>query len=103
MHSCGDHDGRPGRERVRLPLPLNAVLENDLVFPRSLAPDARDLIQLLLQPDPSKRLATASAVRSHAFFRPIDWDIVRRQVRMTRAGRLETERVLACPCVWAGK
>lgn len=58
------------------------ILANDLVFPRSMSPDAHDLICRLLEPNPARRLCTAEAVRAHPFFQKVNWDIVRRQVRM---------------------
>ena len=57
------------------------IIANDLVFPRSLSPSARDLIQRLLEPDASKRLSTAEAVRAHPFFESVNWDMLSRQVR----------------------
>lgn len=47
-------------------------------FPSAMSPDARDLISGLCTVDTSKRLGNikggASAVKSHPWFRNIDWD-----------------------------
>lgn len=59
------------------------IRANDIVFPRFLSHDARDLIQRLLERDPHKRLASAARIREHAFFKAIDWSKLRCQVGIT--------------------
>lgn len=52
------------------------ILQNPLTFPDFLAQhrDAVDLLTKLLQKDPSKRLSDPKIIKSHAFFKDIDWN-----------------------------
>jgi serine/threonine protein kinase len=43
------------------------------VYPEYLSIEAVDLISQLLTKDPSMRLISAQAIKSHAFFQRIDW------------------------------
>lgn len=57
-----------------VPTMYKKILQNPLKFPAFLeGTDAQDLLIKLLQKDPSKRLSDAQAIKSHAFFRNIDW------------------------------
>lgn len=53
-------------------------MEGKVRFPSAMSPDARDLIAKLCTVDTSKRLGNikggAGAVKSHPWFRHIDWD-----------------------------
>lgn len=57
-----------------------AILEEPVVYPASLHADAVDLLQRLLAKDPPRRLgagkADAEEIKSHAFFRGVDWSDV---------------------------
>ncbi|KAL1633568.1 cytochrome c oxidase subunit 1 [Diplodia intermedia] len=54
------------------------IVEGRVRFPSAMSPDARDLISKLCTVDTSKRLGNlkggAAAVKSHPWFRHIDWD-----------------------------
>ncbi|KAH7112896.1 kinase-like domain-containing protein [Dendryphion nanum] len=54
------------------------IVEGRVRFPSAMSPDARDLISGLCTVDTSKRLGNikggAGAVKSHAWFKNIDWD-----------------------------
>jgi protein kinase A len=54
------------------------IVEGRVRFPSAMSTEARDLISGLCTVDTSKRLGNiqggASAVKSHAWFRNIDWD-----------------------------
>ena len=45
-------------------------------MPRKWSPELRDLLTQLLQPDISKRLCTAQAVKRHPWFAGVDWAAV---------------------------
>lgn len=50
------------------------ILQNPLTFPNYLEnTDAKDLLVKLLQKDPSKRLSDPQLIKSHQFFKDIDW------------------------------
>ncbi|KAK3045085.1 hypothetical protein LTS18_014614, partial [Coniosporium uncinatum] len=54
------------------------IVEGNVRYPSAMSPDARDLIGKLCTVDTSKRLGNikggAGAVKSHPWFRNIDWD-----------------------------
>jgi serine/threonine protein kinase len=55
---------------------FNNILERQILWPdgdKCLSNEAMDLINLLLEPDTSKRLGW-EGIQRHAFFRGIDWD-----------------------------
>ncbi|KAL6901143.1 hypothetical protein GGI43DRAFT_369474 [Trichoderma evansii] len=54
------------------------ILQEAVQFPGSLAPDAKDILSKLLNCDPAQRLGVrgASEIKTHVFFRAIDWDMV---------------------------
>ncbi|XP_064489532.1 RAC serine/threonine-protein kinase-like [Ornithodoros turicata] len=53
------------------------ILVEEVKFPKSLSPEARDLLAGLLVKDPKRRLgggvADAQDIMAHPFFRPINW------------------------------
>ena len=57
---------------------MNRIVEGRVRFPSAMSADARDLISGLCTVDTSKRLGNiqggASTVKSHAWFKDIDWD-----------------------------
>ena len=57
---------------------MNMIDEGRVRFPSAMSADARDLISGLCTVDTSKRLGNikggASTVKSHAWFKDIDWD-----------------------------
>lgn len=57
-----------------VPTMYKKILQNPLKFPSFLdGTDAQDLLKKLLQKEPSKRLDDAQQIKSHAFFKDIDW------------------------------
>ncbi|CAK9435764.1 uncharacterized protein LODBEIA_P04610 [Lodderomyces beijingensis] len=58
-----------------LPTMYKKILQNPLRFPPFLEKtDAQDLLIKLLQKDPSKRLDDAHEIKTHPFFKDIDWN-----------------------------
>ncbi|KAL6453233.1 YPK2 Serine/threonine-protein kinase YPK2/YKR2 [Candida maltosa Xu316] len=58
-----------------VPTMYKKILQNPLRFPSFLeGTDAQDLLIKLLQKDPSLRLDEASEIKSHPFFKDIDWN-----------------------------
>lgn len=58
-----------------VPTMYKKILQNTLRFPTFLeGTDAQDLLIKLLQKDPSLRLDEASEIKSHPFFKDIDWN-----------------------------
>lgn len=58
-----------------VPSMYKKILQNPLRFPAFLeGTDAQDLLIKLLQKDPSLRLDEASEIKSHPFFKDIDWN-----------------------------
>jgi len=53
------------------------ILTAPLRFPTHLSPDAKSLLEMLLQRDPSKRLGSgpmdAEEIKGHPFFKDLDW------------------------------
>jgi len=45
-------------------------------YPNWVNADARDVINQLLDSDPTKRLTTAKQLRHHAWFQEVKWDLV---------------------------
>lgn len=61
------------------------ILVEEVKYPRTLSPEARDLLAGLLIKDPSKRLGggpdDAQAIMKHAFFSSINWsDLVQKKI-----------------------
>lgn len=57
-----------------VPTMYRKILQNPLTFPSFLEnTDAQELLVNLLQKDPSKRLNDAQLIKSHGFFKDIDW------------------------------
>lgn len=66
--------GLPPFYDENIPTMYQNILKNPLKFPSFLEKtDAQDLLVLLLQKDPAKRLNDASQIRGHRFFKDIDW------------------------------
>uniref|UniRef100_A0A8C5QUW7 Uncharacterized protein n=1 Tax=Leptobrachium leishanense TaxID=445787 RepID=A0A8C5QUW7_9ANUR len=51
----------------------SAVLEDSVFYPHYLTTDTQDILQQVLQKNPSRRLGTSGHIRHHRFFRSIDW------------------------------
>ena len=49
------------------------ILNKPVVMKPYFTDSAADLLKNLLQIDPTKRLTTTSAIKSHPFFETIDW------------------------------
>jgi 3-phosphoinositide dependent protein kinase-1 len=64
--------GRPPFKGATEYLTFDKILKLDYTFPHGFPPVARDLIERLLVPDPSKRL-TIDHVKNHMFFEGIHW------------------------------
>ncbi|CCW65620.1 unnamed protein product [Phytomonas sp. EM1] len=59
-----------------------------LTFPQAISPEARDLVERLLQPNPTDRLGAAeqggfAGLKRHPFFREIAWDGVLERANLT--------------------
>ncbi|KAN0027699.1 hypothetical protein ACTFIV_000991 [Dictyostelium citrinum] len=50
------------------------IMMEKLSFPHFISPDARSLLEQLLERDPEKRLADPNLIKRHPFFRSIDWE-----------------------------
>lgn len=58
-----------------VPTMYRKILQNPLKFPSFLeGSDAQDLLIHLLQKDPSQRMTSAVEIKSHKFFKDIDWN-----------------------------
>ncbi|CCE79611.1 Piso0_001688 [Millerozyma farinosa CBS 7064] len=58
-----------------VPTMYRKILQNPLKFPPFLdKTDAQNLLTKLLQKDPSHRLSDAATIKSHPFFKDIDWN-----------------------------
>jgi len=55
------------------------ILTARLTFPPYMSDNARSLVHLLLEKDPSKRLSDPEVMKRHAFFEGIDWDALYRK------------------------
>ena len=60
------------------------ILKNEVKFPEynSMSSSCRNLVKKLLVKDPAKRLGSksgASEIKSHAFFKTVQWDLLRNQ------------------------
>ncbi|EDQ89597.1 uncharacterized protein MONBRDRAFT_25109 [Monosiga brevicollis MX1] len=57
---------------------FQAILDNDVHYPRHLSSSASDLVKAFLTSDPDARLGSGSSgaedIMGHAFFSSIDWD-----------------------------
>ncbi|CAI7804921.1 unnamed protein product, partial [Closterium sp. NIES-54] len=74
-----------GRNRQRT---FTNVLTKDLAFPANppVSDEAKDLMRKLLQRDPADRLGAkhgAIEIRSHPFFKSIEWPLIRDMVSMS--------------------
>jgi len=49
------------------------IMTSEIIFPSTLSADVRDLISKFLIRDPEKRLQNSDEIRSHPFFKNIDW------------------------------
>lgn len=62
-------------------LTFQRIMDRDFKFPEYFSSEARHLIDCLLDMDPSKRLASGpegyASLKSHPFFKGVDWDNVR--------------------------
>ncbi|EFA85933.1 protein serine/threonine kinase [Heterostelium album PN500] len=52
------------------------IMGERLTFPAHISPDARSLLELLLERDPDKRLADPNIIKRHPFFKSIDWELL---------------------------
>jgi len=50
------------------------ILKAPLVIPDFITPEARSLLQGLLERDPKKRLSDSKIIKDHAYFRDINWE-----------------------------
>jgi 3-phosphoinositide dependent protein kinase-1 len=66
--------GRPPFKGATEYLTFEKILALDYTFPIGFPPLARDLVERLLVPDPSKRL-TVEHVMNHEFFKGIQWGV----------------------------
>jgi hypothetical protein len=51
--------------------------EHNMPSPRVIPSATRNLISRLLEPDVTKRISTAEEIKSHEFFKEIDWELVK--------------------------
>jgi len=49
------------------------IMTSDLVIPPNFSPEVADIIKQFLQRDPKERLQETQKIRSHPWFRDIDW------------------------------
>jgi serine/threonine protein kinase len=64
-----------------------AILNDEVRFPASMSPNAKDLITRLLSKDPAKRLGAGpddgKEIQSHPFFEDVNWQLVfERKIKM---------------------
>ncbi|EGC35230.1 hypothetical protein DICPUDRAFT_152431 [Dictyostelium purpureum] len=52
----------------------NKIINEELKFTPQFSAEARDFILLLLERDPNKRLKDPKIIKSHPFFKGVDWD-----------------------------
>lgn len=52
------------------------IMTAELPIPPTMSPEAADLFRRLLERDPNLRLQNPAEVKAHAFFAPIDWDLL---------------------------
>jgi len=50
------------------------ILYSPLEIPDTFSDDAKDIIQKLLDRDPTKRLSDPDLIKQHPFFKTIDWE-----------------------------
>ena len=74
--------GRPPFMGATEYLLLQAIKERRFEFPPYFPPDARDLVNKMLQSDPEKRI-TFPEIKKHPFFKNVDWDTVHTQKNQT--------------------
>lgn len=59
---------------------FDSILDSDVYYPSRLHPDAVDLLQKLLERDPTKRLGAgtgdAAEVKAHPYFKNVDWKAI---------------------------
>jgi len=62
---------------------FDRILRHDLIWPEEMEPEARDIIDKLLNPDASQRLGHngADEVKAHPFFAGINWDTLLQENR----------------------
>jgi len=62
---------------------FDRILRRDLIWPEEMEPEARDIIDKLLNPDASQRLGHKGAdeVKAHPFFAGINWDTLLQESR----------------------
>jgi serine/threonine protein kinase len=70
----GKHPFKNDKNELREEL----MQKRKLPLPSDLSKACRSLIRELLEPDPKKRLCSASAIKKHAFFSGCDWDNAKR-------------------------
>jgi len=57
------------------------IMNDRLVFPPQISPEARSLLTQLLERSPDKRLSDPKIIRAHPFFKGIDWDkLLRKEI-----------------------
>lgn len=74
------------------------ILKAPIVLPTSLSPNTSDLLQKLLEKDPSIRLGAAgvAAIKAHPFFEGVDWQRIAR--REMSPGPVEIQRIRPGVC-----
>jgi serum/glucocorticoid-regulated kinase 2 len=58
------------------------IMHAKLELPDTLDNDTKSLLAGLLERDPSKRLGDAAVIKTHPYFKSIDWDkILRKEIK----------------------
>jgi len=70
--------GKPPYYSEQIPILYNNIKRATLHFPRGISPDAKDLIQKLLERNPNQRLGARdkNEIKNHIFFKNIDWKML---------------------------
>jgi RAC serine/threonine-protein kinase len=59
----------------------NKIMHDKLVFPPQVSQEARSLLTALLERSPEKRLQDPKSIKSHPYFKGMDWDkVVRKEI-----------------------
>lgn len=94
--------GKPPYYSEQIPILYNNIKRAALQFPRGISAEAKDLIQKLLERNPSQRLGARdkNEIKNHAFFKNVNWKMVTDKMMVPPRGKGLCRNNQATPVIY---